>query len=167
MIAACGVAVPMISGRGLGHAGGTLDKLESIPGFNVNLSLEQYRAQLRKIGLCLIGQTAELAPADKKLYALRDVTGTVECIPLICASILSKKLAEGTQVLVADFKYGRGAFMPAKARARELVFVMDLTNWDATLSSSSGRASRVDCSKPRAASRRAEGPSSLIRSVSR
>jgi pyrimidine-nucleoside phosphorylase len=76
MIAACGVAVPMISGRGLGHAGGTLDKLESIPGFNVNLSLEQYRAQLRKIGLCLIGQTAELAPADKKLYALRDVTGS-------------------------------------------------------------------------------------------
>jgi pyrimidine-nucleoside phosphorylase len=120
MIAACGVAVPMISGRGLGHTGGTLDKLESIPGFRVNLSSAEYRAQVEKIGLCLIGQTAELAPADKKLYALRDVTGTVECIPLICASILSKKLAEGTQVLVGDVKFGRGAFMKEKAKAREL-----------------------------------------------
>ena len=100
MIAACGVAVPMISGRGLGHSGGTLDKLESIPGFRVNLSAAEYRAQVEQIGLCLIGQTTELAPADKKLYALRDVTGTVECVPLICASILSKKLAEGTDVLV-------------------------------------------------------------------
>jgi len=95
MIAACGVAVPMISGRGLGHTGGTLDKLESIPGFRVNLTFAEYRAQLEKIGVALIGQTAELAPADKKLYALRDVTGTIESIPLICASILSKKLAEG------------------------------------------------------------------------
>jgi len=120
MIAACGVAVPMISGRGLGHTGGTLDKLESIPGFRVNLSTDRYRAQVEKIGLCLIGQTAELAPADKKLYALRDVTGTVECIPLICASILSKKLAEGTQVLVGDVKFGRGAFMKEKPKAREL-----------------------------------------------
>lgn len=120
MVAACGVAVPMISGRGLGHTGGTLDKLESIPGFRVNLSSAEYRAQIEKIGLCLIGQTAELAPADKKLYALRDVTGTVECIPLICASILSKKLAEGTEVLVGDVKFGRGAFMKDKAKAREL-----------------------------------------------
>src|SRR3954463_9786270 len=120
MIAACGVAVPMISGRGLGHTGGTLDKLESIPGFRVNLSLQEYRSQLEKIGVALIGQTAELAPADKKLYALRDVTGTVECVPLICASILSKKLAEGTQVLVGDVKFGRGAFMKEKAKAREL-----------------------------------------------
>ena len=120
MVAACGVAVPMISGRGLGHTGGTLDKLESIPGFRVNLSFAQYRAQVEKIGVCLIGQTAELAPADKKLYALRDVTATVECIPLICASILSKKLAEGTQVLVCDVKYGRGAFMKNQAQAREL-----------------------------------------------
>src|ERR1035437_9622593 len=111
MVAACGVAVPMISGRGLGHTGGTLDKLESIPGFRVNLSSSQYREQVAKIGLCLIGQTAELAPADKKLYALRDVTGTVECVPLICASILSKKMAEGTEVLVGDAKFGRGAFM--------------------------------------------------------
>src|SRR4051812_33552064 len=120
MIAACGVAVPMISGRGLGHSGGTLDKLESIPGFRVNLSTAEYRAQVERIGLCLIGQTAELAPADKKLYALRDVTGTVECVPLICASILSKKLAEGTQFLVGDVKFGRGAFMKDKAKAREL-----------------------------------------------
>jgi pyrimidine-nucleoside phosphorylase len=120
MAAACGVAVPMISGRGLGHTGGTLDKLESIAGFRVNLSLPEYRAQVARIGLCLIGQTAELAPADKKLYALRDVTGTVECIPLICASILSKKLAEGTDVLVGDVKFGRGAFMKDKAGAREL-----------------------------------------------
>ncbi|MDO8543668.1 MAG: thymidine phosphorylase [Opitutaceae bacterium] len=120
MIAACGVAVPMISGRGLGHSGGTLDKLESIAGFRVDLSFEEYRAQLERIGLCLIGQTRELAPADRKLYALRDVTATVECIPLICASILSKKLAEGTDVLVGDVKFGRGAFMKTKADARRL-----------------------------------------------
>jgi pyrimidine-nucleoside phosphorylase len=120
MIAACGVAVPMISGRGLGHTGGTLDKLESIPGFNVNLSLEVYRTQLEKIGLALIGQTADLAPSDKKLYALRDVTATVESIPLICGSILSKKLAEGIDVLVLDVKFGRGAFMKDRAKAREL-----------------------------------------------
>jgi pyrimidine-nucleoside phosphorylase len=124
MIAACGVAVPMISGRGLGHTGGTLDKLESIPGFNVNLSLDAYRAQLDKIGLALIGQTADLAPADKKLYALRDVTATVESIPLICGSILSKKLAEGIDVLVLDVKFGRGAFMKDKAKARELALAL-------------------------------------------
>ena len=120
MVAACGVAVPMISGRGLGHTGGTLDKLESIPGFRVNLTFAEYGAQMEKIGLALIGQTAELAPADKKLYALRDVTGTVESIPLICASILSKKLAEGTDVLVGDVKFGRGAFMKDKTNARRL-----------------------------------------------
>ncbi|HWL15654.1 MAG TPA: thymidine phosphorylase [Opitutus sp.] len=120
MVAACGVAVPMISGRGLGHTGGTLDKLESIPGFRVNLSLAEYRTELEQIGLSLIGQTAELAPADKKLYALRDVTATVESIPLICGSILAKKLAEGIDVLVLDVKFGRGAFMKEKAKAREL-----------------------------------------------
>ena len=120
MVAVCGAAVPMISGRGLGHSGGTLDKLESIPRFRVGLSLEEYRAQLEKIGVALIGQTKELAPADKKLYALRDVTATVECIPLICASILSKKLAEGIDALVLDVKFGSGAFMKDKARAREL-----------------------------------------------
>lgn len=124
MVAACGVAVPMISGRGLGHTGGTLDKLESIPGFRVGLSLEEYGRQMEKIGVALIGQTKELAPADKKLYSLRDVTATVECIPLICASILSKKLAEGIDSLVLDVKFGRGAFMREKDRARELAQAM-------------------------------------------
>ncbi|HZZ18092.1 MAG TPA: thymidine phosphorylase [Opitutaceae bacterium] len=124
MVAACGVGVPMISGRGLGHTGGTLDKLESIPGFRVGLSIEEYKEQLAKIGICLIGQTGELAPADKKLYSLRDVTGTVECIPLICASILSKKLASGIDVLVLDVKFGRGAFMKDLARARELAVAL-------------------------------------------
>jgi len=120
MVVACGAAVPMISGRGLGHTGGTLDKLESIAGFNVNLTLDQYRAQIARVGAALIGQTRELAPADKKLYALRDVTATVESIPLICASIMGKKLAEGIDALVLDVKFGSGAFMADKAQAREL-----------------------------------------------
>ncbi len=120
MVAACGVPVPMISGRGLGHSGGTLDKLESIPGFRTDLSLDAYKDQLARVGCCLIGQTKELAPADKKLYALRDVTATVECVPLICGSILSKKLAEGIDALVLDVKFGGGAFMKTKADARKL-----------------------------------------------
>lgn len=124
MVAACGAAVPMMSGRGLGHTGGTLDKLESIPGFRTGLALSEYRAQMEKLGVALIGQTGELAPADKKLYALRDVTGTVESIPLITASILSKKLAEGIDSLVLDVKFGAGAFMKDKARARELASTM-------------------------------------------
>jgi pyrimidine-nucleoside phosphorylase len=111
IVAAADLTVPMISGRGLGHTGGTLDKLESIPGFNVNLSLDEFYSVLRECGMGLIGQTAEIAPADKKIYALRDATSTVENVGLICASIMSKKLAEGIDALVLDVKTGSGAFM--------------------------------------------------------
>ena len=122
--AAADVVVPMISGRGLGHTGGTLDKLEAIPGFRTNLSVEQFRAQLKELGLCFIGQTDEIAPADKKLYALRDSTATVESIPLISSSIMSKKMAEGIDALVLDVKVGSGAFMKTQVHARRLAQMM-------------------------------------------
>lgn len=124
MLACCGVAVPMISGRGLGHTGGTLDKLEAIPGFRTALSLEEAVAQLRRLGVVMLGQTPEIVPADRKLYALRDVTGTVESIPLISASIMSKKLAESLTGLVLDIKTGSGAFLTAIDESLELARTM-------------------------------------------
>jgi len=124
LVAAAGVAVPMISGRGLGHTGGTLDKLEAIPGFNVNLPVAEFRHVLETCGCAMIGQTAEIAPADRKLYALRDVTGTVESPYLICASIMSKKLAEGIDALVLDVKTGSGAFMKTEKDAAFLAELM-------------------------------------------
>jgi pyrimidine-nucleoside phosphorylase len=122
--AAAGVIVPMISGRGLGHTGGTLDKLESIPGFRTDLTVDQFRAQLAETGLAFMGQSDEIAPADKRLYALRDVTGTVESIPLIASSIMSKKMAEGLDALVLDVKVGHGAFMKKQVEARRLAQAM-------------------------------------------
>src|SRR5580765_7989388 len=122
--AAGGLVVPMISGRGLGHTGGTLDKLEAIPGFNVNLPVARFRKVLETCGCCMVGPTAEIAPADRKLYALRDVTGTVESPFLICASIMSKKLAEGIDALVLDVKTGSGAFMKSEKDAAFLAELM-------------------------------------------
>jgi pyrimidine-nucleoside phosphorylase len=124
LVAACGVAVPMISGRGLGHTGGTLDKLQAIPGFRTDLTLARARAQVEHIGAALIGQTGEIAPADRKLYALRDATATVDAIPLMAASIMSKKLAEGLDALVLDIKRGAGAFLPSLEDGLELARTM-------------------------------------------
>jgi len=164
--AACGVTVPMVSGRGLGHTGGTLDKLESIPGFRIDLDLAAYRRVARECGLVLIGQTAEIAPADRVLYALRDATATVESIPLITASILSKKLAEGIDSLVLDVKTGDGAFMAKREDARALAESMTrigrelgkpvqalITSMDAPLGRAVGNAlevwESVECLKGR------------------
>ena len=170
--AAAGVRVPMVSGRGLGHTGGTLDKLESIPGFRVDLDLGRYRAVLAECGLVLIGQTAEIAPADKRLYALRDATATVESIPLISASIMSKKLAEGIDGLVLDVKTGNGAFMERLDDARALARTMCaigrdlgkrmravLTRMDQPLGRAVGNAVEVAES---VACLRGEGPADLV-----
>ena len=156
LVAVCGVKVPMVSGRGLGHTGGTLDKLESIPGFTVDLPIARFIELVNRLGVCLIGQTAEIAPADRKLYALRDATATVESIPLIASSILSKKLAEGIDALVLDVKVGRGAFMKSLDDARVLARTMVdlckavgrgcvalLTDMDAPLGSAVGNAVEV------------------------
>jgi pyrimidine-nucleoside phosphorylase len=124
LVAAAGAAVPMISGRGLGHTGGTLDKLQSIPGFRIDLTLDEMRRQVERIGVAMLGQTSEIAPADQKLYALRDATATVETIPLMAPSIMSKKLAEGLNGLVLDIKTGSGAFLPETERGLELAQVM-------------------------------------------
>jgi pyrimidine-nucleoside phosphorylase len=172
MVASCGVAVPMMSGRGLGHTGGTLDKLESIPGFRTNLSLRDTEAQVQRIGCAMLGQTPEIAPADKRLYALRDVTGTVESIPLISASIMSKKLAEGLNGLVLDVKTGSGAFMPETSQAIELARTMIglghdrgcptvalLTAMDRPLGRSCGNALEVEESIQ---GLRGEGPEDLM-----
>ncbi len=120
VVSACGYPVPMISGRGLGHTGGTLDKLESIPGFDTQISVDEFKKMISEIGISFIGQTKDICPADKKMYALRDVTATVECLPLICASILSKKIAEGIDGIVFDVKFGTGAFMKTLSEAQAL-----------------------------------------------
>lgn len=156
LVAACGAAVPMMSGRGLGHTGGTLDKLESIPGFETRLTLEQAAKQVERIGCALIGQTREIAPADRRFYALRDATATVEAIPLIAASIMSKKLAEGLTGLVLDVKTGAGSFMPRLEDAIKLARTMIalgerhgcptvalLTDMDAPLGEACGNAVEV------------------------
>lgn len=172
IVAACGVTVPMVSGRGLGHTGGTLDKLESIPGFRIDLDLTAYRRIARECGLVLIGQTAEIAPADRVLYALRDATATVESIPLITASILSKKLAEGIDSLVLDVKTGDGAFMSrvedARALAESMVSIgramgkpvrAILTSMDAPLGRTVGNALEV---RESVECLRGEGPADLM-----
>lgn len=130
LVAACGVAVPMVSGRGLGHTGGTLDKLESISGYNVKLTTDQFRNILKTCGFAMAGQTAEIVPADKKLYALRDATATVSCIPLIVASIMSKKMAEGLDALVLDVKTGSGAFMQSREDSINLAKALVKTGTD-------------------------------------
>jgi pyrimidine-nucleoside phosphorylase len=172
LAASCGVPVPMMSGRGLGHTGGTLDKLEAIPGFRVGLTLDEMKRALKSVGCAMIGQTAEIAPADRKLYALRDVTGTVESIPLISASIMSKKIAEGIDALVLDVKTGSGAFMKTQADSRRLAESLVsigkasgvrteavITNMDAPLGRAVGNALEViECFEVL----KGNGPSDLV-----
>jgi thymidine phosphorylase len=158
MVAACGGFVPMISGRGLGHTGGTLDKLDSIPGYKTNITNEKFQAVVRDVGVAIIGQTADLAPADKRMYATRDVTATVESIPLITASILSKKLAAGLDALVMDVKAGSGAFMSTMTRSQELAKNIEsvgngagvktsalITDMNESLAPCAGNAIEVQC----------------------
>jgi len=177
LLASAGAVVPMISGRGLGHTGGTLDKLESIPGFRVHLPLEQARRQAERIGAALIGQTDEIAPADRKLYALREATATVDCIPLMAASIMSKKVAEGLNGLVLDIKTGSGAFLPDVEDALELAEIMVqlgedrdcrtvalLTAMDRPLGHACGNALEIAES---VAALKGEGPSDLMELVYR
>lgn len=173
MVASCGVAIPMISGRGLGHTGGTLDKLESIPGFKTDLDRARFRSILSKTGLVLAGQSETLAPADRKLYALRDASGTVASIPLIASSIMSKKLAEGLDSLVLDVKFGRGAFMTDIADARRLAETLVaigsaadvetialLTDMNTPLGNEIGNANEI---RESLAVLRGEGPEDLTR----
>lgn len=173
IVSACGVKMPKMSGRGLGHTGGTIDKLESIPGFNTALSQEKILEMMDRVGACIIGQSKNLAPADKKLYALRDVTATVDSLPLIASSIMSKKLASGADVILLDVKYGAGAFMQTKEAALKLASEMVrigtdarretgalITNMDAPLGNAIGNALEVEES---VRVLRGEGPEDLTR----